>query len=146
MQRTREGMLCAGAACVCSQQEMQNALRAWKGLQLAVWFWLRRQNLEILIMFTLGQHINFPGFPTKHHSDLGPCSVTQAWLIYFQKGLSLTELVLPGFTIAKPLKSCILIKTLVISHIFINYCLTLAIVSLARSKNDLIALDSATWC
>lgn len=132
------------AACMYSPQEMRNALRAWKGMQLVVCFWLRRQNLEILIMFTLGQLINFPGFPTKHHSDPGPCSLIQAWLIYFQIGLTLTELVLSGFTIAKPLKSCILIKTLVISHIFINYCLTLAIVSPARSKNDLIALDSAT--
>lgn len=110
----QRGCAVRGCSCVCSQQEMRDASRAWKGLRLAVCSWLRRQNLEILIMFTLGQHINFPGFPTKHRPDLGPCSLTQA---------GLTELVLSGFTIAKPLKSCILMKTLVIFHIFINYCL-----------------------
>ena len=59
----QRGALCSGTACVCSQQEMRNALRAWKEMQLVVCFLLRRQNLEILIMFTRGQLINFPGFP-----------------------------------------------------------------------------------
>lgn len=62
-------MLCSGTACVCSQQEMRNALRAWKEMQLVVCFWLRRQNLEILNMFTRGKLINFP---VSHKTPLRP--------------------------------------------------------------------------
>lgn len=82
--------LCTGAACVCSQQEMWNAFRAWKGLQPEGCFWLRRQNLEILIMFILGATYKLPR--VSHKTQLRPRALFSytVWLIYFQKGLMLT--------------------------------------------------------
>lgn len=57
----QRGRAVRGRSCVCGQQEMRDASEPGRHRG-----WLRRQNLEIPIMFTLGQQINFPGFPTKH--------------------------------------------------------------------------------
>lgn len=81
-------------------------------------------------MLILGQHINFPVFPTNHHSDKGPCSVTHRYSSYILLEMGkLTKLVLSGFAIAKTLRTVFLLLLFPISS---EYLLPLAIVSYSQ--------------